>query len=224
MKSETKPVISIESPLKGEWKFLCPPGHHPNAFDFVKTSPNHNRTHKKKTTDFLFGQINSHDYYCWGKPVLSPANGKIIRSSDGWRDHEYTNLWKTIVIWYNATFKFRPKEKNGQLDIRPNAGNHVMIKADDGYIVFLAHLKNGSTLVEEGQKIEVGEQVGIVGNSGNSTAPHLHINIFDQMEDPYQAKVLPFVFKHYETLNNKNVWEKYNASVPVVGSFVKFCH
>jgi len=29
-------VISINPPLEGEWKFLCPPGHHPNAFDFVK--------------------------------------------------------------------------------------------------------------------------------------------------------------------------------------------
>ena len=222
MANKVDTVISIESPLEGEWKCLCPPGHHPNAFDFVKISPNRNSTHRKRKFNFLFGRIDSSDYYCWGKTVRSPVNGKVIRSCDGWNDHTYTNLWRTIVIWYNATYKFRPQEENGRLDIRPNAGNHVMIETDDGYIVFLAHLKNGSTLVKEGQRVEVGEKIGVVGNSGNTTAPHLHINIFDQMEDPYKAKVLPFVFKQYETLNDKNLWKKNNSSVPVVGSVVKF--
>jgi len=222
MENEITSTITIESPLEGKWKFLCPPGHHPNAFDFVKTSSNSNRTHKKRTINFLFGQIDSSDYYCWEKSVLSPVNGEVIRSCDGWKDHKYTNLWSTISIWYNATYKFRPKEKNGQLDIRPNAGNHIMIKTNEGHIVFLAHLKNGSTLVKEGQRVEIGEKIGLVGNSGNSTAPHLHINIFDQMDNPYKAKVLPFVFKQYETLNKNNIWEKNNSSVPVVGSFVKF--
>lgn len=224
MENEIESTIVIESPLKGEWKLLCPPGHHPNAFDFVKTSSNRKSTHSKRKINFLFGRIDSRDYYCWGKPVLSPVNGKVIRSSDGWKDHEYTNLWRSIVIWYNATYRFRPQVKNGRLDIRPNAGNHLMIKTDDSYIVFLAHLKNSSLLVKEGQRVEVGEQIGTVGNSGNTTAPHLHINIFDQMEDPYKAKVLPFVFKTYEILKNNNVWEKNDLSVPVVGSTIKFNH
>ena len=217
-----EPLIVIESPLEGEWKFLCPPGHHPNAFDFVQTSSNRKKTHKKRAINFLLWKIDSSDYYCWEKPVLSPVNGKVIRSCDGWKDHAYTNLWKTIVIWYNATYKFRPQERDGRLDIRPNAGNHVMIETDDGYIVFLAHLKNGSTLVQEGQRVAVGQQVGVVGNSGNTTAPHLHINIFDQMDDPYKATVLPFVFKHYEILGNNNVWENRVSSVPAVGSIIKF--
>jgi len=103
------------------------------TFDFVKTSSDRKSTHTKRTINFLFGKIPSSDYYCWEKPVLSPVSGKVIRSSDGWKDHAYTNLWKTIVIWYNATYKFRPRERNGRLDIRPNAGNHVMIETDDGY-------------------------------------------------------------------------------------------
>jgi len=222
MENETNTIITIESPIEGEWKFLCPPGHHPNAFDFVKTSSDRTSTHSKNFFNFLFGRIMSSDYYCWEKTVLSPVNGKVIRSSDGWKDHKYTNLLKTISIWYNATYKFRPKERNGRLDIRPNAGNHVMIETNDGYIVFLAHLKNGSILVKEGQKVETGQKIGVVGNSGNSTAPHLHINIFDQMDDPYKAKVLPFVFKQYESLNKDNAWEKYISSVPIIGSFVKF--
>ena len=222
MESEITSNITIASPLEGKWKFLCPPGHDPSAFDFVQTSANGNNTHTKTIFHFLFGGIQSCDYYCWEKPVLSPVNGRVIRSSDGWKDHEVTTLWRTISIWYNATYKFRPKEINGRLDIRPNAGNHVMIETSEGHIVFLAHLKNGSVLVKEGQRVNLNEKIAAVGNSGNSTAPHLHINIFDQMEDPYKAKVLPFVFKQYETLNKNNEWEMNHLSVPVVGSFVKF--
>jgi len=222
MENNKTSKITIESPLEGEWKFLCPPGHHPNAFDFVKTSSNRKSYHKKRRIQYLFGRIDSSEYYCWGEPIMSPVDGKVIRSCDGWKDNTYTNFWRSISLWYNATFKFRPRQKNGRLDIRPNVGNHVMIETNDGYIVFVAHLKNGSILVKEGQEVKVGENIGVVGNSGNSTAPHLHINLFDQMEDPYKAKVLPFVFKRYETLNINNVWEKNKSSVHVVGSFVKF--
>jgi len=97
-----------------------------------------------------------------------------------------------------------------------------MIKTDDGYIVFMAHLRNGSIAVTEGQRLTRGDLVGKVGNSGNSTAPHLHINVFDQIEDPYKSKVLPFVFKHYEMLDAQHRWGRHNYSVPAVGSFVKF--
>jgi len=222
MQNEVDKAISIESPLQGEWKVLCPPGHHPNAFDFVKTSSNCRSLHRKRTINFLFSHIDSSDYYCWGESVLAPVAGKVVRAYGDWRDHRYTSLWQTIVIWYNATYRFRPQEKNGRLDIRPNAGNHVMIESDEDYVVFLAHLKNGSVLVNEGQRVKVGEQLGMVGNSGNSTAPHLHINVFNQIEDPYKAKILPFVFNDYETMNANNTWKRTNESVPVVGSIVKF--
>jgi len=217
---ETK--ISIGAPLEGDWKFLRPPGHHPFAFDFVKTNSNYKKTHSRNLLHFMFYRIPSKDYYCWGEPVVSPISGEVIRVGDDWHDHEYTNLWNTIKIWYNATYKFRPKKENGILDIRPNAGNHVMIESDAGYIVFMAHLKNNSVTVKKGQRVEQGERIGLVGNSGNSTAPHLHINLFDQMEDPFESKVLPFVFHAFQTLNSRSEWVSCEESVPQVGSLVKF--
>ena len=89
-------------------------------------------------------------------------------------------------------------------------------------IVFLAHLKNDSLKVNEGQLLKSGELIGNVGNSGNSTAPHLHINIFDQMENPLEAKVLPFVFNEYEELGDDKKWEKHTLNVPKIKSLVKF--
>ena len=222
MSSEHETKISIGAPLEGEWKFLRPPGHHPFAFDFVKTDSRHKKTHRKSLLHFIFTGIPSEDYYCWEEPIVAPISGEVIRVADDWHDHKYTNLWNTIKIWYNATFRFRPKKENGILDIRPNAGNHVMIKSDTGYIVFLAHLKNNSISVRQGQRVGQGERLGLVGNSGNSTAPHLHINLFDQMEAPFAAKVLPFVFSAFQTFTSQGKWASCAESVPQVGAIVKF--
>ena len=222
MCSEQEIKISIGAPLEGEWKFLRPPGHHPFAFDFVKTDSHHKKTHRRSLLHFVFTRIPSEDYYCWEEPIVAPISGEVIRVAGDWHDHKYTNLWNTIKIWYNATFRFRPKKENGILDIRPNAGNHVMIKSDTGYIVFLAHLKNNSISVRQGQRVEQGERLGLVGNSGNSTAPHLHINLFDQMEDPFTAKVLPFVFSVFQAFTSQGKWASCTESVPKVGAIVKF--
>ncbi len=218
---DVKSEISIDFPLKGEWRFLRPPGHHPFAFDFVQMESKMKRYFQKSKIRNIITHIPAEEYYCWEQPVYSPIDGEIIQIGTGWEDHTKTNIWKTIRLWYNATYKFRPKEIDGRLDIRPNAGNYVMIKAKEGYIVFLAHLKNGSTKVKKGDLVEMGDLIGNVGNSGNSSAPHLHINLFDQMDNPFQARVLPFVFNKYGELGNDNVWNKHILSVPKVKSFIK---
>ncbi len=221
MTKNAKQAISIAFPLKGEWRFLCPPGHNAFAFDFVKMDNQKKRYCSKNRLLNIISSIPSKDYYCWDQPIYSPISGRVLFVGNGWPDHEKTNIWKTIVMWYNATYRFKPEEKNGRLDIRPNAGNHVMIETKDGYIVFLAHLRNGSVQVNEGDIIKTGDLIGNVGNSGNSTAPHLHINLFDQMKDPYKAKVLPFVFDEYEELTKSGEWVKRNNDVPTIKSFIR---
>jgi len=213
--------IVIDFPLRGEWQFLRPPGHHPFAFDFVKKDKNRNRYQPKSKLNLIFGNIKCDEYYCWNEPVYSPVKGKVIHAGKDWKDNKYTNIWKTIYIWYNATYKFKPKKTKDFIDIRPNAGNYVMIETEEKYIVFLAHLKEESVLVDKGQTIELGEQIGNVGNSGSSTAPHLHLNIFDQMENPLKAKVLPFVFNEYEELNKNEKWLTKKLSVPKIKSFLR---
>jgi len=59
---------------------------------------------------------------------------------------------------------------------RSNArGNHVAI-ACAGIRVELAHLKKGSVRPRVGAQVQVGDHLGQVGNSGNTTEPHLHIH------------------------------------------------
>src|SRR5690606_26350449 len=62
------------------------------------------------------------------------------------------------------------------------AGNHVVI-ACNGVQVTLAHLQNGSVTVSPGSTVSVGEPVGRVGNSGNTSEPHLHVHAVRVLED-----------------------------------------
>ena len=198
-----KEVKTIAFPLEGQWNFLCPPGHHQFAFDFIRVQKGN--VHTEKKINFIFRSIPSESYLCWGESIFSPINGTVLQCSNDWPDHAENSVIEMVKRWYNATYKFKPEKKDGFLDIRPNAGNYVMIQSNQGYIVFLAHMKRLSLTVSKGQSIKVGQKVGEVGNlgnSGNSTTPHLHINLFDQMDDPIKSKVLPFVFDSYQELKN----------------------
>ena len=213
--------IIIDFPLKGEWQFLRPPGHHPFAFDFVMSNNKRKKYSKHNKLSFFLGYVPADAYYCWGKPVYSPVDGRVLQVGTNCKDHFKTNIWKTISLWYNATYKFKPKEVNGRLDITPNTGNYIMVQTREGYIVFLAHLKNNSIQVTEGEFIKAGDLVGNIGNSGNSTIPHLHINLFDQMENPLKANVLPFVFSQYEELTANGKWKKSVLNIPKVKSYIR---
>lgn len=55
------------------------------------------------------------------------------------------------------------------------AGNHVLLDCG-GTEVLLAHLQRGSVLVAPGEPVTTGQRRGMVGNSGNTTEPHLHVS------------------------------------------------
>lgn len=54
-------------------------------------------------------------------------------------------------------------------------GIHVVIRHDDGFETMYAHLSGFA--VQQGEKVSKGERIGLTGNTGRSTAPHLHYEI-----------------------------------------------
>lgn len=91
-------------------------------------------------------------YEIFGKPVVSPCDGTVRAARDGLAD---------------LTPPLRDRENV--------TGNHVVITC--GMVdVELAHLKRGSVAVKVGDPVSSGQVIGAVGNSGNTTEPHLHIH------------------------------------------------
>lgn len=113
------------------------------------------------------------DFYCWGKKILSPAAGTVTAAVDG-----------------------LPDQAPGEMDPRNPAGNHVVIDHGEGEHSLLAHLRQGSVAVEEGQKVERGQLLGLCGNSGNTSEPHLHYHL--QTAPSFGEGVgLPAQFRNY---------------------------
>jgi murein DD-endopeptidase MepM/ murein hydrolase activator NlpD len=79
-------------------------------------------------------------------------------------------------------------------------GNHVILDVGGGYYAFYAHLVPGSVKVKVGDRVKKGQQVGLLGNSGNSTAPHLHFHMGDK-NSPLGSEGLPFLFDKFDLLD-----------------------
>ncbi|MGC8866206.1 MAG: urea transporter [Bacteroidales bacterium] len=94
------------------------------------------------------------DYYCYGKPVLAPADGYVIEITDGIDDNPI-----------------------GSINQQNNWGNTVILKHAEGIYSKMSHLRKGSIKVGKGSWIKQGEPIGQVGNSGRSPYPHLHFQI-----------------------------------------------
>jgi len=120
------------------------------------------------------GTENS-DYWAYGQPVLSPADGTVVGLADGLVD--------------NA-----PQIES---DAENPPGNHVVIEVAPGEYILIAHMQAGSLSVAEGDSVEQGQQIGLVGNSGNTSEPHIHIHLQDQPAFDPGATGLPLEFTSY---------------------------
>ncbi len=142
-------------------------------------------------------------FFAFGQPILAPADGRIVAVHDGEPDH-VARRSRFAQVPYALTQAARARGGAGAL-----AGNHVVVELPDhrGHVV-LAHLRAGSIRVCVGDRLQVGEQVGECGNSGNSTQPHVHVQVMDAV-DPFTAHGLPMSFSDYR------VWPRSGRS-PVV--------
>lgn len=71
-------------------------------------------------------------------------------------------------------------------------GNHVVLDLGNGRFAFYAHLQPGSLRVKVGERVKRGQVIGLVGNSGNSTEPHLHFHVSNGVS-PLGSEGLPYV-------------------------------
>lgn len=75
--------------------------------------------------------------------------------------------------------------------------NYVRIRHDDGTIGEYVHLQQGGALVAIGDVVNAGDLLGLSGNTGFSSRPHLHFWVYKAF-DGYKRQSLPIVFKARE--------------------------
>jgi hypothetical protein len=104
-------------------------------------------------------RFSSESYHAYGADVLAVADAVVIRAEDGNADNV-------------------PGAPNGEI-LSTGLGNWIELDLGDGRYAGYAHLQEGSVRVNAGDTVEIGEVLGLVGNSGNSAGPHLHFYVQD---------------------------------------------
>jgi murein DD-endopeptidase MepM/ murein hydrolase activator NlpD len=97
------------------------------------------------------------------------------------------------------------------IDPKRVAGNHVIIRAARAFALY-AHLAPGSVAVRSGQRVSVGDVIGRVDHTGNSTAPHLHFQVMDSA-DALSARGVPYAFAAY-LVQREGGWEHVRDGIP----------
>ena len=75
------------------------------------------------------------------------------------------------------------------------SGNSVIERIAPGVYATYAHMQTGSVRVRAGQRLRAGEVIGLLGNSGNTSEPHLHFGIVDRAD--FWSDSLPFAFRSF---------------------------
>ena len=135
------------------------------------------------------GRLFQHDpeananWYGYDRTVLAVDSGTVVRLRDGLPDHEPLSA---LVSSQTFTPETAP-------------GNTVVLDLGHGVYAVYAHLRPGSIMVEIGDRVQAGEVLGRIGNSGHSLAPHLHFHL-QNTPDPLLGEGHPFHLAEFELL------------------------
>jgi hypothetical protein len=118
-------------------------------------------------------------YHAYGAEALAASAGVVTETKDG------------IIENVPGPTRAVP------ITLATIGGNHVVIDLGGGAFAFYAHLQPGSLKVKVGEHVRRGQVLGLVGNSGNSTEPHLHFQLQDGLS-PLASEGVPYAFEAFE--------------------------
>jgi biotin carboxyl carrier protein len=139
------------------------------AIDWVKLDA------RNKT--FTGDSLRNSSYYAYGNNALAVADGIVTEVKDSIPENVPGLNSRAVPITLETV-----------------GGNHVIIDIGGGRYAFYAHLQPHSIRVKLGDKVKRGQVLGLVGNSGNSTEPHLHFHMSDA-SSPLGSEGIPYAFE-----------------------------
>ena len=194
----TPRAVSVGAPLRGEWMAA----NGPNNFS------GHRRTQlglngsvaiaQRFGIDFLqvdeqgrtftgTDSTNNKSYYAYGENIHAVGDGRVVATKDS--------------IPENAPRS--PIARAVPIDLVTVAGNHIVVDMGGGNFAFYAHIQPGTLRVKLGDRVKRGQVLGLVGNSGNSTEPHLHFHIVDGVASGTStlgAEGVPYAIESFELI------------------------
>lgn len=143
------------------------------------------------------GKTQNENWWGWGEPILAVADGEITEAVDEFPDN---------------TPRVLPPVTLDNI-----AGNHIILRISPNRFVTYAHLQHGSLKVRMGSHVHRGETLALLGNSGNSTGVHLHLQVTDR-NSVLQSEGVPFVFSDFTYLGPGSDYPEKQISEPWVHS------
>jgi murein DD-endopeptidase len=119
-------------------------------------------------------------WFGYGQEVLAVADGVIASVQDGIKENVPLSPEMAVAI-----------------DVNTAGGNYAILDLGDGRYAFFAHMQPGSLRVKAGDRVKRGQVLGLLGNSGNSDAPHLHFHVADA-DSPLGSEGQSYVFEAFE--------------------------
>lgn len=116
------------------------------------------------------------DWLCYGAELLAVAPGTVVEVMRDLPDQT-------------------PGAAPENLTIEEFPGNHVTLDLGGGRYAIYAHMAPHTVTVHVGDRVRAGDKLGLLGNSGNTTGPHLHFQISDR-PSTLDTTALPFVFEN----------------------------
>jgi murein DD-endopeptidase len=191
---KVKPVtVTIQSPLRGSnWLAGNGPGNTSGhrrgiipldgaadvpqrfAIDWVEVD--------KSGKTYSGDEKKNESYYCYGQKIHAVADGVVTEVKDGIPQNVPGASSRAVPITLETV-----------------GGNHIILDLGGGVFAFYAHLQPGSLRVKLGDHVKTGQVIALLGNSGNSTEPHLHFHLIDR-SSPLAGEGLPFSYPAYQLL------------------------
>jgi hypothetical protein len=124
----------------------------------------------------------------FGQPVLAVADGEVVRVRD-WQPDARAWLGKVGIVLFLLVGAVRELGGAGAV-----LGNHVIIRVAPGTYAVVAHLRRRSVRVRPGERVTAGQTIAECGNTGNTTEPHVHMQLSDSSHPAFAAGV-PMAFR-----------------------------
>ncbi len=191
----TPAAAPVRAPLRGEWLAANGPsntsGHRRTAIaldgtvaigqrfaiDFLQVDST-GRTWRPGTDS-----TDNRNYYAYGREIHSVGDGTVVQLLDSLPENSPRSAVARAV----------------PINLVTVGGNHIVVDMGQGRFAFYAHVIPGSLRVKLGDRVRAGQVLALVGNSGNSTEPHLHFHIGDGVS-PLGAEGIPYMLSSFDLL------------------------